>query len=266
MNSKFIGLLTGPVLLCALIPTTSFADPVLPNGFFLPQLTNGLVGSGNSHFQNGPSLSDDVLTFDNGVSKGTVITTVSTQPGFNATVSVNGQGLMAAYANGGYYFQSATTEHVLVSGSGGVSNAISTPNQVGISIGGPSGSISLGDACGSTHGGCGSIQQSSFSFNTPFTLQAGVTYNIQMYLFADANTLVIGGGVDSQFAFVDPIISFDPAFSDGSNFHLFFSPTVGNTPTSAIPEPSTWAMMILGFAGVGFMAYRRKSKSALMAA
>ena len=30
---------------------------------------------------------------------------------------------------------------------------------------------------------------------------------------------------------------------------------------SAVPEPSTWAMMILGFAGVGFMAYRRKSKS-----
>ncbi len=27
---------------------------------------------------------------------------------------------------------------------------------------------------------------------------------------------------------------------------------------SAVPEPSTWAMMILGFAGVGFMAYRRK--------
>jgi len=27
---------------------------------------------------------------------------------------------------------------------------------------------------------------------------------------------------------------------------------------SAVPEPSTWAMMILGFFGVGFMAYRRK--------
>jgi hypothetical protein len=36
--------------------------------------------------------------------------------------------------------------------------------------------------------------------------------------------------------------------------------------TSAVPEPSTWAMMLLGFAGVGFMAYRRKSKPALMAA
>jgi hypothetical protein len=30
------------------------------------------------------------------------------------------------------------------------------------------------------------------------------------------------------------------------------------THAPPIPEPSTWAMMILGFAGVGFMAYRRK--------
>jgi outer membrane lipase/esterase len=35
---------------------------------------------------------------------------------------------------------------------------------------------------------------------------------------------------------------------------------------TAVPEPSTWAMMILGFAGVGFMAYRRKSKPVLIAA
>ena len=38
------------------------------------------------------------------------------------------------------------------------------------------------------------------------------------------------------------------------------------TAITAVPEPSTWAMMILGFAGLGFMAYRRKSKPALMAA
>ena len=29
---------------------------------------------------------------------------------------------------------------------------------------------------------------------------------------------------------------------------------------AAVPEPSTWAMMILGFAGVGFIAYRRSRK------
>jgi hypothetical protein len=29
--------------------------------------------------------------------------------------------------------------------------------------------------------------------------------------------------------------------------------------TTSVPEPSTWAMMLLGFAGIGFVAYRRKS-------
>ena len=31
----------------------------------------------------------------------------------------------------------------------------------------------------------------------------------------------------------------------------------------AVPEPSTWAMMILGFAGIGFMAYRRSRKNTM---
>jgi hypothetical protein len=31
-----------------------------------------------------------------------------------------------------------------------------------------------------------------------------------------------------------------------------------NGDTLSAPEPSTWAMMILGFVGIGFMAYRRK--------
>jgi hypothetical protein len=35
---------------------------------------------------------------------------------------------------------------------------------------------------------------------------------------------------------------------------------------NAVPEPSTWAMLILGFAGIGFMAYRRKSRPAALAA
>lgn len=32
----------------------------------------------------------------------------------------------------------------------------------------------------------------------------------------------------------------------------------------AIPEPSTWAMLILGFVGLGFMSYRSRSKAALL--
>jgi hypothetical protein len=31
--------------------------------------------------------------------------------------------------------------------------------------------------------------------------------------------------------------------------------------TPAVPEPTTWAMMLLGFAGIGLLAYRRRSQN-----
>jgi len=34
---------------------------------------------------------------------------------------------------------------------------------------------------------------------------------------------------------------------------------------AAVPEPSTWAMMIVGFAGVGFMTYRRSRRDQALA-
>jgi hypothetical protein len=43
-----------------------------------------------------------------------------------------------------------------------------------------------------------------------------------------------------------------------ANIVFNFSDGIGNA-VSAVPEPSTWAMMILGFCGVGFMTYRRKN-------
>jgi hypothetical protein len=39
-------------------------------------------------------------------------------------------------------------------------------------------------------------------------------------------------------------------------------PVSGTFSVAAVPEPPTWAMMILGFAGIGFMAYRRRSMPA----
>jgi hypothetical protein len=35
-----------------------------------------------------------------------------------------------------------------------------------------------------------------------------------------------------------------------------------NFAVSGVPEPATWAMMVLGFLGVGFVGYRRKDKAA----
>jgi hypothetical protein len=52
----------------------------------------------------------------------------------------------------------------------------------------------------------------------------------------------------------------DPTFAPGTYGIAGDSVTITDV-TAAVPEPSTWAMMILGFMGVGFMAYRRKQNN-----
>jgi hypothetical protein len=74
------------------------------------------------------------------------------------------------------------------------------------------------------------------------------------------------------FAFLGGPINFNPNVSGIYTFDLkLFSANdqlLGDVSiqVNAVPEPSTWAMLILGFAGVGFMAYRRKLRPAVLAA
>ena len=35
------------------------------------------------------------------------------------------------------------------------------------------------------------------------------------------------------------------------------------TPVIAVPEPSTWAMLIIGFAGLGYAGFRRAKRNSL---
>jgi hypothetical protein len=72
---------------------------------------------------------------------------------------------------------------------------------------------------------------------------------------------------------IDPSLGLDPnnttAFITALTFESAGVFTGTMTPvevTTGVPEPSTWAMLILGFAGIGFMTYRRKSKPTLMTA
>jgi len=72
---------------------------------------------------------------------------------------------------------------------------------------------------------------------------------------ATANVLdfiQINGGTASDFYFgAQPASSYTINLVDQNGDQM--------TVSSAVPEPSTWAMMMLGFLGVGFMAYRRKN-------
>jgi hypothetical protein len=69
----------------------------------------------------------------------------------------------------------------------------------------------------------------------------------------------------SEEAGIDPLTSraySGPFLTGGDQFGLVT--TFTSNVLAPVPEPSTWAMMLLGFIGVGFMAYRRKAKPALM--
>ena len=63
-------------------------------------------------------------------------------------------------------------------------------------------------------------------------------------------------------AYIDPYIWIDPSHAD--QFSLLISAGVPNVPF-AVPEPSSWAMMLLGFVGLGFAGYRASRRTAAAA-
>jgi PEP-CTERM motif len=92
----------------------------------------------------------------------------------------------------------------------------------------------------------------------------------------DGATFILGGNTLVNSAPETNAATDDvaPGIYTGASFNLYYVEGNGapalldvnlktENLTTDVPEPSTWAMMILGFFGVGFMAYRRKSNLAL---
>ncbi|WP_426440100.1 PEP-CTERM sorting domain-containing protein [Bradyrhizobium genosp. P] len=99
---------------------------------------------------------------------------------------------------------------------------------------------------------------SGLSINMTELLPTNVPITVNIEASAVADSISSLNIFQTSSATMDPYFSFAAGFDpDGDT--LIFSPGIINTP--AVPEPSTWAMMILGFLGLGFMAYRRKSSS-----
>jgi hypothetical protein len=69
------------------------------------------------------------------------------------------------------------------------------------------------------------------------------------------------GWTQLSFNFVSggaPEVGFTFTGLGTSNTNYAADVVVDNFTVSAVPEASTWAMMLLGFCGLGFMAYRKK--------
>ena len=114
---------------------------------------------------------------------------------------------------------------------------------------------------------CGQQEQSSgFAVNQTLNLSTDVSYAVS--ITADAASVGGANGAGGQSGSsstqsVDPTFTFGPGF-DATGDSLLFSRGIINEP--AVPELPTWAMMLIGLVGLGFVAYRRRNPSRCFAA
>jgi hypothetical protein len=165
-----------------------------------------------------------VLVAANLAFSGTMNATSSANAGVDLFYSLYGPGMIFSASNTGI----ARNDFAVAQGSvsGGLNSALLRSSFVFVPVDTPiTMTMSLGTGAGVGGGGLGASASSRFSnsFEVPigmdaFVLQEGVTANAGDWL---VNNRRVG-------------------------------------PTAAIPEPATWAMMILGFGGVGYLVRRRR--------
>ena len=114
----------------------------------------------------------------------------------------------------------------------------------------------------------------SAKLSKPLVLAAKTTY----FIAEDLGTATLANGTVTGLT-TSPTIKYDGEvavagqgknpFTDGTGgmfspgiFGPNFDLTLG---ASAVPEPATWAMMLIGFAGLGYAAFRRNKKGRALA-
>jgi hypothetical protein len=164
-------------------------------------------------------------------------------------------------------------------------NSWNNTNNDGIEIGA---SPVYGLSCIST--GCQNLEVNANTFDTDSQLVGGLVIGKTYTLSWDYGGRVGGGPFEMNVLFGGVQVTMDSSPSPtgygawtfnsfqitataASELLTFQSVDVGGQPSygnevtnvvlDAVPEPATWAMMLLGFLGLGFMAHRRRSSSIL---
>jgi PEP-CTERM motif len=110
-------------------------------------------------------------------------------------------------------------------------------------------------------------QAAYFDFSGAGTLEIGPPPNndtMVVYNVTSTGAYVSSEGSSSQGTASDYTYSTGTHYVEIELLNAAQDPPVTLEFASAVPEPSTWAMMILGFCGLGFIAYRRKQNGAAL--
>jgi hypothetical protein len=109
-------------------------------------------------------------------------------------------------------------------------------------------------------GAKGSIDRETFEGLTQETKSVDVSIGS---VVNDNFTYTIGSNTLANMMYKSEIVTFTAGASNTLSFASqdagAFGPVIGNVSISAVPEPSTWAMMLVGFLGLGF-AFRQSRR------
>ena len=101
-------------------------------------------------------------------------------------------------------------------------------------------------ACNNT-GYCSNVYTSGGT--RAFSLRLNKFYTFRLH--ANGDTV---NSFSSFYAFADPTVTFNPAYTAPADAQISFSP--GFAPLAGVPEPASWALLLAGFGLVGGMARR----------
>jgi hypothetical protein len=266
MNNKSTAFYLKNFVLLAIIfggAPEAFADVVVPGA---AQVLGGSL-SINAISNSPPAISiagSGTETLDNGTAQVQSVLALTPSPSIQLTGSSSSGSTVAILQ---YRYQMVvsgpgSTALVQIDASanaGGSSSGIANFSGLSadVTINNPNSFIVEKSLPGSTGtGGAWNLDQS-------FTFQTNTIYFVTMTAEGETSS-GRSNGTASFFVDVDPVFTIDSSQANANQYSIQFSDGIGNSVAGAVPEPSTWAMMILGFAGVGFMAYRRKQNGSAL--
>jgi hypothetical protein len=98
-------------------------------------------------------------------------------------------------------------------------------------------------------GGCGQGEQTTVILNDTVRVLSNAPIAVELVAFENLNQYNYNAYVTAT---ADPLIQIDQSYADAKDFSLAFSDDIVQTQTtSAVPEPSTWLLMLAGFAILG---------------
>jgi fibronectin-binding autotransporter adhesin len=195
---------------------------------------------------------------------------LETFDGLSAGTSANGLGFTTTFGGGATFTGDGLVTNIGVPNAyaqpffGPAPGAADTTNYLAVGGNEFSGGTTINFA--SAHNIFGLYWGSVDSYNTIIFENNGVALAGGTFTGADVAPLVASGNQGSLtsngFVTFSGLGSFNQVvlLSTTPNFEIDNLETNLVTGTPTVPETSTWAMMILGFLGVGFMAYRRRNQ------